>query len=169
MEDVPMSWAETCTSKPNPAFLAIELVSSWTILAWMHGVECVTMEQDASIGEKHYVGGYIVKTTRKTGLGWWGKLKKSMSWKEWPSHLRLAHMSITPFGESRSLSLNKYLEIVELQNFFFILCVYLTEFELLNCRRESDTVAHWMMSLQGCKSNVVGGDRCTTTRKERAS
>ena len=118
-----MSWAETCTSKPNPAFLAIELVSSWTILAWMHGVECVTMEQDASIGEKHYVGGYIVKTTRKTGLGWWGKLKKSTSWKEWPSHLRLAHMSITPFGESRSLSLNKYLEIVELQNFLRFMCV----------------------------------------------
>jgi hypothetical protein len=84
-------------------------------------------------------------------------------------------MSITPYGESRYPSLNKYLKIVRVTltlydcKIFFVLCVYFTEFKLLNCRRESDMVAHWRMSLQGCKSRVVDGNLCTTIQQERAS
>ena len=60
---------------------------SWITLAWMDGVECVTMALAASIGERHYVGKYIVKITRKIGLEGWGQKKMPMSWKECPSRL----------------------------------------------------------------------------------
>uniref|UniRef100_A0A0A8ZNR9 Uncharacterized protein n=1 Tax=Arundo donax TaxID=35708 RepID=A0A0A8ZNR9_ARUDO len=65
------------------------------------GEVCVIMAQDASIEERLYVDEHIVKTTWKIELGRWEKQKMLMSWKEWPSHFPLAHMSIIPFGESR--------------------------------------------------------------------
>lgn len=65
-----MSRTLKCTINPNPVCDLIEPIFSWIILAWTDGVECVTMAQDASIGEKLYVGEYVVKTTRKIGLEW---------------------------------------------------------------------------------------------------
>ncbi|RLM80252.1 cellulose synthase-like protein E2 isoform X2 [Panicum miliaceum] len=44
----------------------------------IYGNPINTVNEDASIGEKLYVGGYIVKTTRKTGLG----VANPMSWLE---------------------------------------------------------------------------------------
>jgi hypothetical protein len=69
IEDI--TYVSSCKmhGKPNPVFYLIELIFSWIILVWMGGVECVTMAQDASIGERLYVGEFTVKITRKIGLG----------------------------------------------------------------------------------------------------
>jgi hypothetical protein len=58
-----------------------------------------------------------------------------------------------------------YFKITEISHFMY--GPYLTEFELLNYRRELYMVAHWRMSLQDCRSSAVGGDQFTTTRQER--
>lgn len=55
----------TMTSMATQSMLS----TSWIILAWMVGVECVTMALDASIGERPYVDESIVKNIRKIGLG----------------------------------------------------------------------------------------------------
>lgn len=58
--------------KTNLVCCFIDLMFSWITLAWMDGVECVTMALDASIAGRPSLDKYIVKITRKIGLEEWG-------------------------------------------------------------------------------------------------